>query len=79
MDPARPKFAPLVIAAAACAGRPGWDGSCAERAAPGAALTTLTALTALTIDSGLRDVFALPHGRRALIEFLYANLRLSPR
>jgi hypothetical protein len=76
VDPARPKFAPLVIAAAACAGRPGWDGNCAERAAPGAALT---ALTALTIDSGLRDVFALLHGRRALIEFLYANLRLRAR
>lgn len=51
------------------ADRPGWIGTCADRAAAGAALT------AATIDSGIRNVFELPEARRALIEFLYANLR----
>jgi dienelactone hydrolase len=54
-------------------GRPGWDGRCADQAAADAALTSVT------IDSGLRNVFQLPEARRALIEFLYANLRIRPK
>lgn len=55
------------------AGRPGWDGRCADTAAADAALTSVT------VDSGLRNVFQLPGARRALIEFLYANLRIRPK
>lgn len=51
------------------AGRPGWDGTCADKAADGANVT------AVMIDSSIRSVFELPEARRALIEFLYANLR----
>jgi len=55
------------------AGRPGWDGRCADTA------TADAALTSVTVDSGIRNVFALPEARRALIEFLYANLRIRPK
>lgn len=48
---------------------PGWNGSCIDKAAPQANVE------AVIIDSGIRDVFALPEGRRAIIEFLYHNMR----
>ena len=48
---------------------PGWDGNCAEKANADADVE------ALVIDSSIRNVFGLPEGRRAFIEFLYVNLR----
>ena len=48
---------------------PGWDGNCADKANADADVE------ALVIDSSIRNVFSLPEGRRAFIEFLYVNLR----
>ena len=48
---------------------PGWDGNCADKANADADVK------ALVIDISVSDVLGLAEGRRALIEFLYANLR----
>ncbi len=48
---------------------PGWDGNCADKANADADVE------ALVVDSSIRNVLGLPEGRRALIVFLYDNLR----
>ncbi len=48
---------------------PGWDGNCAEKAEARANVD------ALAIDTSIRDVFGLREGKRAILEFLYANRR----
>jgi poly(3-hydroxybutyrate) depolymerase len=48
-------------------GRPGWDGSCAERSGE------YERAASVVIDTAVQNVFALAAGRRALIAFLYEH------
>ncbi len=48
-------------------GRPGWDGSCAERSGD------VERAASVVIDTAVQNVFALAAGRRALIAFLYEH------
>lgn len=48
-------------------GRPGWEGSCAER------FGEYERAASVVIDTAVQNVFALAAGRRALIAFLYEH------